>query len=131
MRLLALPEKVQELVRSGKLAMGHARALLAIEDPAELTTLALEAVRRGWSVRAVEAEIRRRERSEPDEGGASEEGERRRLIVADLESRIERSLGVKVKLRTGRRGKGPGRIEFPWKDLEELDRLLKTLLKER
>src|SRR5690606_28881893 len=60
MRLLKLPEKVQAMIQDGVLGMGHARALLALEDPADMIALAQETVRGSLSVRAVERAVRAR-----------------------------------------------------------------------
>ena len=54
MRLLALPEDVRTMVEAGALSAGHARALLALSDPAQMSTLAKEIVARGLTVREVE-----------------------------------------------------------------------------
>ena len=54
LRLLTLPEPVLEMLRDGKLSAGHARALVAVEDPARCIALAEKAVREGWSVRQIE-----------------------------------------------------------------------------
>ena len=54
LRLLTLPSSVQDKLRSGKLQMGHARALAAIKDDAEIERLADRAASQGWSVRETE-----------------------------------------------------------------------------
>jgi ParB family transcriptional regulator, chromosome partitioning protein len=128
LRLLKLPSKVQDLLIDGQLGMGHARALLALERPAEMRELALEIVRKGMSVRQTEAEVRRRTRPEQPEPEPDDERKRHEIIVRDLEARIRRHLGVQARLRTGSTPKGPGTIELPYSDLDELQRLLHHLL---
>jgi ParB family chromosome partitioning protein len=128
LRLLKLPTKVQDLLIDGQLGMGHARALLALERPAEMRELALEIVRKGMSVRQAEAEVRRRTRPEQPEPELDDERKRHEIIVRDLEARIRRHLGVQARLRTGNTPKGPGTIELPYSDLDELQRLLHHLL---
>jgi ParB family chromosome partitioning protein len=108
--------------------MGHARALLALERPAQMSELALEIVRKGMSVRQVEAEVRRRTRPEKPEPEPDDDRKRHEIIVRDLEARIRRHLGVQARLRTGSTPKGPGTIELPYADLDELQRLLHHLL---
>lgn len=132
LRLLGLPPKVQILVSEGALSMGHARALLGLEQATEMRELASEIIRRKLSVRATEAEVRRRRKAraeaEAELSGPSDEHRRQAIIIADLETRLRRSLGTKVKLLTSKRGKGPGKIEIPYGDLDELNRLLHVLL---
>ncbi len=132
LRLLGLPPKVQQLVSEGALSMGHARALLGLEHATEIRELAAEVIRRKLSVRATEAEVRKcrkaRADAEAELSEPTDEQRRQAIIVADLETRLRRSLGTRVKLHTSKRGKGPGKIEIPYGDLDELNRLLHVLL---
>ena len=128
LRLLKLPARVQDSLVAGDLGMGHARALLGLDSDAQMRELAAEVIRKGMSVRQTEAEVRRRMRpppSEPEE--PDEERTRHQIIVRDLELRIRRHLGVQARLRTAKSGKGPGVIELPYADLDELQRLLERL----
>jgi ParB family chromosome partitioning protein len=129
MRLLRLPEKVQEMVREGRLSMGHARALLGLERESEIAELAAEVLKGDWSVRATERAVR----SRTNEARAAaktpdDEAQRRKIIVSELEHRLRRRLGTKVRLRTDRRQRGSGVVEIPYASLDELDRLLHILL---
>ncbi|MCB9567649.1 MAG: ParB/RepB/Spo0J family partition protein [Myxococcales bacterium] len=128
MRLLKLPEKVQAMVQDGVLGMGHARALLSLDDPAAMIDLAQETVRTGMSVRAVERAVRAKLRPAEPEVEADPEAEKHRIIVRELEQRLRRSLGAKVKLRE--QGAKAGTIEIPYQSLDELDRLLHQLLRD-
>lgn len=130
LRLLRLPERVQSLVRSGQLGMGHARALLSLPSAAEMTQLAQDVVRRGMSVRAVEAEVRRKLRGDEPPREEAPEQTRHKIIVADLEDRLRRKLGVKVRLKTGKKPSDPGKLEIPYGDLDELNHLLHILMGE-
>jgi ParB family transcriptional regulator, chromosome partitioning protein len=123
LRLLRLPDKVQQMVRDGRLSMGHARTLLGLTHEREMLELAAEVVRAGLSVRATERAVRKTTaRPRP----ADEDAERRRIIVGELENRLRRRLGVRARLRT-RAGKG-GTLEIPYGTLDELDRLLRLIL---
>ncbi len=64
LRLLTLPDKVRELVERGALSAGHARALLALGDEQAIEALAEEAVKKGLTVRELEAIAAKRSRSE-------------------------------------------------------------------
>lgn len=130
LRLLKLPAKVQDMLIEGQLGMGHARALLGLQQPAQMRELAAEIVRKGLSVRQTEAEVRRRSQPPKPEPEPDEDRKRHEIIVRDLETRIRRHLGVQARLRTGKSSKGPGVIELPYTDLDELQRLLRMLLPE-
>ncbi len=128
LRLLKLPPKVQGYVQEGRLSMGHARALLALESPADMIELALEAIQRGYTVRAIERAVKARLHPPPEPAEPSEAERARALIVRDLEERLRRGLGVKVAVKTDAKKQGSGTIEVPYASLDELDRLLATLL---
>jgi ParB family transcriptional regulator, chromosome partitioning protein len=130
LRLLRLPEKVQEMVREGQLSMGHARTLLGLEQEADIITLAREVVRAGLSVRATEQAVRKHNTAAPKPAAseADDEAQRRKIIVRELEDRLRRRLGVRVKLRPKGKGKGAGTLEIPYTSLDELDRVLKVIL---
>lgn len=129
LRLLRLPEKVQEMVREGQLSMGHARTLLGLEQEADIVTLAREVVRAGLSVRATEQAVRKHNAAPKSAASeADDEAQRRKIIVRELEDRLRRRLGVRVKLRPKGKGKGAGTLEIPYTSLDELDRVLKVIL---
>lgn len=120
LRLLNLPENVQALVISGELQMGHARALLALEDGAEITRLAMQAAAGGWSVRQIEARVRATSR-----GPRTVAAPRRDPDVQAAESKLSRALGAPVTIR----GREKGRVEIRFASMDELNRLYDVLLK--
>ncbi len=126
MRLLKLPEKVQAMVQDGVLGMGHARALLALPDHPSMIELALTASREGLSVRAVERAVRERLRPPPPETEPDKAAQTHAIHVRDLEQRLRRSLGAKVVLRA--HNNNSGKIEIPYGNLDELDRILDQLV---
>lgn len=130
LRLLRLPEKVQELVREGQLSMGHARTLLGLEQEADILALAREVIRAGLSVRATEQEVRKHNAAPQAPAEPDDEAQRRKIIVRELEDRLRRRLGVRVKLRPKGKGKGAGTLEIPYGSLDELDRVLQVLLRD-
>ena len=145
-RLLDLPDAVQEKLRSGAVSMGHARALLPLGDEDEQMRLAARVAADGLSVRAVEAEVqeilRRDEAVDTDAVEvADDEGDavpaatagavrrkpgrpatRRSSQIVAVENQLRRALGVKVVVHAN--GKGAGRIVIPFADLDEFQRLL-------
>jgi len=123
-RILSLPEEVKELIRQEKLSFGHARALLALDDPSEQRVLALEVVAKGLSVRQCERAAARRR---PRQGGAARA--RPPKVVGDEETRaveeqMQEILGTKVRIVRGRR---TGKIEIEFYSDSDLNRILDLL----
>ena len=125
LRLLSLPRKVQDLVRGRQISMGHARALLALEDPKLIETLADRIVKVGMSVREVEARARRGDPAALPTFRASKPADPN---VVAAEETLQRAVGTKVRIR----GNGKvGRVELHYRSAEELDRLYTLLAKGR
>jgi ParB family chromosome partitioning protein len=118
MRLLGLPAPVRRQLEEGLLTAGHARALLAADDPAGL---AGEVVRRGLNVRATELLVRRRAGTP-----APRTPRRHDADVAAIEQELSRRLGMRVALTM--RGRG-GTIGINFATLDQLDRIVDILRK--
>jgi ParB family chromosome partitioning protein len=116
LRLLRLPEEVRDAVRGGQLDMGHARAILSLDDADAMRKLAARAVREGLSVRALEALIRSLSRK-PAKKGPGETAATR-----DLAARLQRRLGARC--RVVQRNAKAGRLEIEYTSLDELDGIL-------
>ncbi len=118
LRLLKLPETVQELVRVGEISAGHARALIGRSDAA---ALALRIVNKGLNVRQVEALIQDR---------AAKTGRSKRVTKdADtraVEAELKDALGLDVELRAGRGEAGELRLRYT--TLDQLEYLRRRLL---
>ena len=124
LRLLRLPAAVLGLLHEGRLSVGHARALLGLEDPGAATALAKEAVDHGLSVRDVEDRVRggrapvRRPRLKKGLGQAPE--------VRRIEDALRRRLGTDVRVTL--RSKGKGHIHVGFYSNDDLARLLELML---
>ena len=124
LRLLRLPGAVLGLLHEGRLSVGHARALLGLEDPGAATALAKEAVDLGLSVRDVEDRVRggrapvRRPRLKKGLGQAPE--------VRRIEDALRRRLGTDVRVTL--RAKGKGHIHVGFYSNDDLARLLELIL---
>ena len=122
LRLLRLPEPIKQAIVAGQLSMGHARALLAIADEADLRRAAEKVIAEGLSVRAAEALVQRlkskRRPKEKREGGQS-------VQVRHLVEKLQRKLGARVELKD--KG-GSGTLEIRYQTLAELDRILAGIL---
>ena len=120
LRLLRLPRPVQEDVMSGRLTMGHARALLPLESGTRLQEARDQVVKRQLSVRQTEELVKRLKSSVPA-------GPRRKTAnpeLTELAARLQRRLGTQVRILPGGRGGKGGRIEIAYYSAEELERLL-------
>jgi len=120
LRLLRLADRVQQLLVEGALSMGHARALLGLDDAAAQIRLANAAVSGGWSVRQTEAKVRAERRGRAAAGGKKEKDP----DTAAAEERMTRALGTAVRIL----GRERGRIEIRFASLEELERLYELLI---
>ena len=124
LRLLKLPAAVLALLHGGGLSVGHARALLALDDARLATSLAKEAVDAGLSVRDVEDRVRggrapvRRPRLKKGQGQAPE--------VRRIEDALRRRLGTDVRVTLRAKGKGQLHVNFYSND--DLARLLELIL---
>ena len=108
-RLRDLPVAVLDAVRGGKLAMGHARALLGHADAEALAT---KAIAGGWSVRQVEAAVKFAKAPGPRTPAAARDAN-----VAALETQLGDALGVRVRISGG----APGEVTIAFTDLDQLD----------
>jgi ParB family transcriptional regulator, chromosome partitioning protein len=126
-RLLKLPLTVRQFVEDKQLSMGHARALLALEDDAAIERAARTVIAKGLSVRATEALARGVLTPQPQHPTTSEERPIKTPAIADLEQRLTRALGGPVEVREDAPGKA-GSIKIRYLDLDHLDKILDRLL---
>ncbi len=118
LRLLKLPPEVRELVRDGQLDMGHARALLGLEEGDAIRRAAQRVVRERLSVRATEALVRalmskgkKRAAAAPEPPG-----------LRDVTQRLQRRLGARCRIVP--KSSVAGRLEVEYTSLDELDGIL-------
>jgi ParB family chromosome partitioning protein len=120
LRLLELAPPVQELLREGKLDMGHARALLALPALKQVE-IAREAVAKQLSVRQVEALV-----AGLSKRPAPQAQPRVDRDVARLEEEVSQRLGTTVRIQTGLKP-GTGKLVIQYATLDQLDALLRKL----
>ena len=122
LRILKLPAEIKAFINDGLLTLGHAKAVLAIEDRQKQIEAAKNIVREGLSVRAAETLC-----NVPSKAAAkkAKKGVKKLPEVADLEDKLIRALGTKVRIE--HKGK-KGKIEIEYYSLDELDRLLEILM---
>jgi ParB family chromosome partitioning protein len=122
LRLLKLPEEVRGDVARGALSMGHARAVLGLEEPALQLKAAREVADKGLSVRETEALVRRMLEGPP--ARVSRTVEASDVHTRQAEEKLRFALGTRVRIV--RKGVG-GRIEIDFVSEDELHRLYEQL----
>jgi ParB family transcriptional regulator, chromosome partitioning protein len=120
LRLLNLAAPVQEMLLGGRLDMGHARALLAV-DTAQQVQLGHQIVLKGLSVREAEALVTRSQRA----ASVPAAGAKRSRDVERLEEELADTLGAVVHLSADAKGKGKLVIQFS--SLDQLDGIVERL----
>ena len=129
LRVLTLPEVVQRAVQEGQLSVGHARALLALDESQDIIALANEVVAKGLSVRETEHRVRSR-REAPAGTSASPNGgtarARRDPAATRIEDELRAYLQTDVQLQLSTSDRGTLRIAFY--SAEDLERLLELIM---
>lgn len=119
LRLLDLSERVRDLLRDGKLSLGHAKLLAGVSDPVEQDRLAELVVGQELSVRNLERLLQ-----DPHRAGVPKSGKPRSAHLAELEKDVARQLGLRVQVRgSGKRG----RLIIHYGNLEQFDELMSRL----
>lgn len=124
LRLFQLPGSIQKLVMDGRLAEGHARALLGTPDRQQQERLAQRAVRQGLSVREVEEAVRSLEGEEDAPAAASKPAALRPPGLLELENLLSDHLATKVTVTMGTRR---GRVQIDFADLSDLERIYRAM----
>ena len=129
MRLLALPQPVLELLQTGQITMGHAKAILTVKEPNAQIGLANKVVAENLSVRALEAIVSRvvvldsgKKGKEKEANGSANGSYLRSADFPEVTDRLRTALGTKVLVRHHESGRG--RIEIEYFSEQELDRLV-------
>lgn len=121
LRLVELPEEVQELVSEGKLTAGHARAILTVKDDAGRVQLAQKVIAEGLSVRQTETLA-------PLFSGREEKGKHPRTVQPDSYKRAAKSLRNALRTKVSVRSvRGKSKIEIEFESEEQLEDLVRQL----
>jgi ParB family chromosome partitioning protein len=124
LRLLKLPDVIQAAVRDNEISMGHARALINIDNHETQIKLFSKVVEENWSVRKIEDEVRRLALLIQEDV----KGKRQTTIkqeISSLQFRLQGYFGTKVLVKADDKHKGEIKIPFSSKD--ELDRILNSI----
>jgi ParB family transcriptional regulator, chromosome partitioning protein len=127
LRLLKLPQEAIELIRTEKLSMGHAKAILTVREPAVQLSLAKRCVSEGLSVRAVEDIVSRVVVLDAPKKGQQRKQAQGEVaaVIAEVTDKLRNALGTKVSV--SHRKTGRGRIEIEYFSEQELERLMDIL----
>ena len=122
-RLMKLGEKVQQMVIDDMISTGHARALIAVEDPEEQYEIAQRIFDEKLSVREVEKLMKNLHK--PEKAKKKPDNQTLQVIYQDIEDRLKQKLSTKVTITS--KGEGSGKIEIEFYNHEDLDRLLEMI----
>ncbi len=123
LRLLRLPESIQQMLEDEQLSMGHARALLGLDSTDLQTKLADEIIQRKLSVRETEQAVKRIIAGPSNKDSVAAIKNDANIRAAEL--RMKRFLGTQVKIHLGPSG---GKIEIEFSSASELDRIYSIIM---
>lgn len=123
LRLLKLPPTIQASIRDGDITMGHARALITVEDPVQQLYIHQHIIQQGLSVRKVEEMVRDIQKSRTKKEGKQPEPVS--FQIQKIQDDLASKFSTQVKLKLGSRGNGT--IEIPFLSEDDLGRILEML----
>lgn len=118
LRLLNLSEILKEDLVSGKISMGHARALLGLENPKNMEALRKEIVKKGLSVRQTENKAKKLKNDSAEKSNSSTDP--KDIFIKDLEKDLARRLGTKVNISPKKNG---GKLVVTYYSDDDLERI--------
>jgi ParB family chromosome partitioning protein len=121
LRLLKLPEKIQESLKKNNLDMGHARALLSLDDTSLQMELWQKIVKNSLSVRKVESLVKSAKKASQNVDKTTKE---KPFYLIEIEEKLQHKFGTKVRVNTNKTG---GKIEIEYYSEDELDRIIELL----
>ena len=122
MRLLKLADNVQDMVVEDLISAGHARALLAIDNPDEQYELAQRVMDEKLSVRDIEKIVKAKNKPKIEK----KKNEKQEALYHDIEEKLKASLGTKVTITA--KGDKMGRIEIDFYNQDDLQKIMDLLL---
>lgn len=127
LRLLELPDAVLEMISDGRLSMGHARAILGLNDKSDeaRTALAEKVAAADLSVRETERLVKSLNAPKKEKKPQPERDEQTAAYYAELERKTMKILGRRVRISDG--GEGKRRLELDYETSEDLEELLTKL----
>ena len=127
LRLLRLPEDIQKLLEQEKISMGHARALLGVDDPDIQRKIAQNIIEQNLSVREVERTIRKIINGESAPDAVPSREPRNDANIRAAESKLRRRFSSQVRIIHSQSGEG-GKIEIEFYSENDLQRIYQLLV---
>jgi len=127
LRLLKLPDDLQELLQVGRLSTGHARALLGADQVDVQRRLARKIIEQDLSVRATERLVKQTTEARPARTRGTTKPEEVDANIRAAENKLRRKFGTQVRIVQSR-GEQTGRIELEFYNQGDLDRLYRLLI---
>jgi ParB family chromosome partitioning protein len=127
LRILKLPKEILKFVEDSKLSVGHARALLMLENDQSQIELAKNIIGNGISVRDTEKAVRRIAKGVTQKKVKSETKPNKDANVKNAEKKLRRHFGTQVRITPAKDGLS-GKIEFEYYGEADLDRLYSILI---
>lgn len=121
LRLLNLPAFIQAGLRDQKISMGHARALLSIDDEDVQEEVYNKIIDKGYSVRKTEKVIRKLNEDQEKKTKSTDTTDKESAFLKEISNRLRSTLSTKVNIKSKKNG---GEIRIEYYSDEELDRLL-------
>ncbi|HRU40160.1 MAG TPA: chromosome partitioning protein ParB, partial [Candidatus Goldiibacteriota bacterium] len=117
-RLLKLPKPVQDYLAAGEIEAGHAKVLLGLEDQSRMKAVCELVVKRGMSVRELEAMLRKSSKA------SGRAGKTATPEMRSIEQKLKHFFGTKVSVKGNYK---KGKIEVEYYSAEDLERILEAL----
>ena len=130
LRLMNINESLLDFIRSGELTAGHAKAILSLKDEEDQRRVADVIMTKDMSVRQAEEYVKKyiwakENNAEPKE--RKDIDPQVRLSIKEVETRLKKSLGSRVKIKITDQTTGKGKIVIDYKDNEDLDRIISLI----
>lgn len=131
-RLINIDESLQDFIRNGDLSAGHAKAILSLKDPEDQKKAANVILAKDMTVRQAEEYVKKyiytlEHPEETTKTSKKELDPQFELSTKEVEIKLKKSLGSKVKLKVLDSSAGRGKIIIDYKNYEDLDRLIDLL----
>ncbi|MTI87946.1 MAG: ParB/RepB/Spo0J family partition protein [Balneolaceae bacterium] len=123
LRLLTLPDFIQSAVKSNQISMGHARALISIDDEEIQQKILDKTIEDGWSVRKIEKEVRSlsKAKKSSEKKSSKKKDTSNDPFYEEISARLRRTFSTKVNVQPKKKG---GEIKIEYYSDDDLERLL-------
>lgn len=124
-RLLKLPAVIQKAIREREISMGHARAIINVQDPETQVMLYKQIITYDFSVRKIEEIVRKLNNETPEEKEAKKPAAKYPEVYQNLEEHLSKHFSTNVDFKINNKGKG--RIVIPFDSNTDLERIIGVL----